>query len=41
MIDWKQEIARRLAELKLDPIRKAEIAEELSQHDPLVALRCE
>src|SRR5262245_5081115 len=32
MPDWKQEIRRRLASLKLDPAREAEIVEELSQH---------
>jgi hypothetical protein len=30
--EWKQEIARRLASLKLDPGRQAEIVDELSQH---------
>jgi predicted permease len=29
---WKQEIAKRLANLKLDPVREAEIVDELSQH---------
>src|SRR5262245_42824349 len=29
---WKQEIRERLANLKLDPAREAEIVEELSQH---------
>ena len=32
MPDWKPEIKRRLADLKLDPTREAEIVEELSQH---------
>jgi predicted permease len=32
MPDWKPEIARRLAPLKLDPVREAEITEELAQH---------
>jgi predicted permease len=32
MPDWKTEIAKRLAGLKLEPAREAEIAEELSQH---------
>lgn len=32
MIDWKQEITKRLTGLKLDPLREAEIVEELSQH---------
>jgi macrolide transport system ATP-binding/permease protein len=32
MTDWKQEIRRRLADLKLAPAREAEIVEELSQH---------
>jgi putative ABC transport system permease protein len=32
MSDWKKEIRRRLAELKLDPNREAEIVEELGQH---------
>jgi predicted permease len=30
--EWNQEIARRLANLKLDPGREAEIVDELSQH---------
>jgi predicted permease len=30
--DWKQEIRERLGSLKLEPVREAEIAEELSQH---------
>jgi predicted permease len=30
--DWKEEIAKRLASLKLDPGREAEIVDELSQH---------
>jgi putative ABC transport system permease protein len=32
MPDWKEEIRLRLAGLKLDPAREAEIVEELSQH---------
>ena len=32
MPDWKQEIRQRLASLKLDPTREAEIVEELNQH---------
>jgi len=32
MPDWKQEIRRRLAKLKLSPMREAAIIEELSQH---------
>jgi putative ABC transport system permease protein len=32
MPDWKDEIRRRLAELKLDPVRESEIVEELSEH---------
>ena len=32
MLDWKQEICLRLAELKLEPTREAEIVEELGQH---------
>jgi predicted permease len=32
MTEWKQEIKQRLASLKLDPTREAEIVEELSQH---------
>ncbi len=32
MPDWKQEIGQRLAGLKLDPAREAEIVEELAQH---------
>src|SRR6266550_1192334 len=32
MTDWKQEIRQRLAELKLEPTREAEIVEELAQH---------
>ena len=32
MPDWKPQILRRLAPLKLSPTREAEIAEELSQH---------
>lgn len=32
MLDWKQEIEQRLASLKLEPSREAEIVEELAQH---------
>src|SRR5215510_4304935 len=32
MPEWKQEIRRRLASLKLEPTREAAIVEELSQH---------
>jgi predicted permease len=32
MIDWKEEISQRLASLKLEPTREAEIVEELAQH---------
>ncbi|HTZ73073.1 MAG TPA: ABC transporter permease [Candidatus Aquilonibacter sp.] len=32
MPDWKTEILRRLAPLKLSPVREAEIADELAQH---------
>ena len=32
MAEWRDEIARRLAPLGLDPSREAEIAEELAQH---------
>ncbi|MGO9272283.1 MAG: ADOP family duplicated permease [Terriglobia bacterium] len=32
MLDWKQEIGKRLADLKLAPAREAEIIEELAQH---------
>lgn len=32
MLDWKQEIEQRLASLKLEPTREAEIVEELAQH---------
>ena len=32
MPEWKQEITSRLAGLKLEPTREAEIVEELSQH---------
>src|SRR5262245_22223511 len=32
MPEWKQEIRERLAGLKLEPVREAEIVEELSQH---------
>jgi len=38
MIDWKHKIRQRLAGLKLDPTREAEIVEELAQH---FELRCE
>jgi putative ABC transport system permease protein len=43
VIEWKEEIRRRLANLKLAPEREAEIVEELAQHmedryDELVAL---
>ena len=30
--EWKQEIRRRLASLKLDPAREAAIVEEVEQH---------
>jgi len=30
--EWKEEIRRRLASLKLEPAREAEIVEELSRH---------
>jgi predicted permease len=30
--EWKQEIAKQLANLNLDPVRKADIIDELSQH---------
>jgi predicted permease len=32
MHEWKEEIRRRLAQLKLEPTREAEIVEELAQH---------
>ncbi len=32
MPDWKEEIRKQLADLKLEPMREAEIVEELSQH---------
>jgi MacB-like periplasmic core domain/FtsX-like permease family len=32
MVDWKEEIRHRLASLKLEPTREAEIVEELAQH---------
>jgi putative ABC transport system permease protein len=32
MPEWKEEIRRRLADSKLEPVREAEIVEELSQH---------
>src|SRR6185295_19879489 len=32
MPDWKPEIRKQLASLKLDPIREAEIVDELAQH---------
>src|SRR5512142_577211 len=32
MPDWKSDIARFLAPLKLDPAREAEVSEELAQH---------
>ncbi|HWN99400.1 MAG TPA: ABC transporter permease [Blastocatellia bacterium] len=32
MIDWKQEIRQRLAGLRIDPTREAEIIDELAQH---------
>ena len=32
MRDWKHEISQRLASLKLEPAREAEIVEELAQH---------
>ena len=32
MPDWKEEITRRLASLKLAPAREAEIVEEVAQH---------
>jgi replication fork clamp-binding protein CrfC len=47
MPEWKQEIRQRLAELKLEPTREAEIVDEMAQHleqlygDLMVALRHE
>lgn len=38
MVEWKEEIRPRLARLKLEPTREAEIVEELAQH---FELRCE
>ena len=32
MTDWKEEIRKLLADLKLAPTREAEIVEELAQH---------
>jgi putative ABC transport system permease protein len=32
MPEWKEEIRKRLADLKLSPVREAEIVEELAQH---------
>jgi putative ABC transport system permease protein len=32
MPDWKEEVSRRLAPLKLAPAREAEIVEEVAQH---------
>ena len=32
MPEWKQEITQQLADLKLEPVREAEIVEELAQH---------
>ena len=32
MPEWKEEVSRRLASLKLAPAREAEIAEEVAQH---------
>ena len=32
MPEWKEEIRRRLARLKLEPTREAEIIEELAKH---------
>ena len=32
MPDWKAEIKKQLADLKLAPVREAEIIEELAQH---------
>ncbi len=31
-MNWKQEIRKRIAGLKLEPTREAEIVEELAQH---------
>ena len=41
MPEWKDEIRKRLAELRLEPTREAEIVEELAQHlaDCYVELR--
>ena len=30
--NWREEIGKRLNELKLDPAREAEVVEELAQH---------
>jgi len=30
--EWKDEIRKRIAELRLEPTREAEIVEELAQH---------
>src|SRR6266851_9715403 len=32
MVEWKEEVRKRLAGLKLAPTREAEIVEELAQH---------
>jgi len=32
MPEWKEEVSRRLASLKLAPAREAEIVEEVAQH---------
>ena len=32
MPEWKEEIRRRLAGMRLEPTREAEIVEEISQH---------
>ena len=32
MPDWKREIRKRLASLRLEPTREADIVEELSEH---------
>src|SRR5262245_19159998 len=32
MLDWKEEIRKQVSHLKLDPVREAEIVEELAQH---------
>src|SRR5262249_15331284 len=32
MTDWRGEVKQRLADLKLEPAREAEIVEELAQH---------